>query len=60
MFAYHFCPSHTPLTTPTVEYLAIFSQLVSFHDPELFVHLDEIGFQPQVGDCSLCLLVMKY
>jgi TBC domain-containing protein kinase-like protein len=30
------------------EYLALFSQLIAFHDPELFVHLADIGFQPQL------------
>ena len=32
-----------------IEYLALFSQLIAFHDPELFVHLADIGFQPQVS-----------
>ena len=30
------------------EYLAVFKQLIAFHDPELFNHLDEIGFQPEL------------
>ncbi|XP_046853443.1 TBC domain-containing protein kinase-like protein isoform X2 [Xenia sp. Carnegie-2017] len=30
------------------EYLAVFCHLIAFHDPELFNHLDEIGFQPEL------------
>ncbi|XP_013390013.1 TBC domain-containing protein kinase-like protein [Lingula anatina] len=30
------------------EYLAVFSNLIAFHDPELFNHLDEIGFIPDL------------
>lgn len=30
------------------EYLAVFSQLIAFHDPELFNHLHEIGFIPEL------------
>ena len=30
------------------EYLAVFSQLIAFHDPELFNHLGESGFIPEV------------
>lgn len=30
------------------EYLAVFSQLIAFHDPELFNHLHETGFIPEV------------
>lgn len=30
------------------EYLAVFCHLIAFHDPELFNHLDETGFQPEV------------
>lgn len=30
------------------EYLAVFCQLIAFHDPELFNHLHEIGFQPEL------------
>ncbi|XP_066912970.1 TBC domain-containing protein kinase-like protein [Clytia hemisphaerica] len=30
------------------EYLAVFKQLIAFHDPELFNHLNEIGFQPEL------------
>ena len=30
------------------EYLAVFKQMIAFHDPELFNHLDEIGFQPEL------------
>mgnify|MGYP001793324819 FL=1 len=32
-----------------VEYLALFSQLITFHEPELSNHLDEIGFAPDVS-----------
>lgn len=30
------------------EYLAVFSQLIAFHDPELFNHLHESGFIPEL------------
>jgi TBC domain-containing protein kinase-like protein len=30
------------------EYLATFSHLIAFHDPQLFNHLDEIGFVPEL------------
>ncbi|XP_074619505.1 TBC domain-containing protein kinase-like protein [Acropora palmata] len=30
------------------EYLAVFSQLIAFHDPELFNHLGESGFIPEL------------
>ena len=30
------------------EYLAVFTQLTAFHDPELFNHLYDIGFQPEL------------
>lgn len=30
------------------EYLAVFSQLIAFHDPELFNHLHETGFIPEL------------
>lgn len=30
------------------EYLAVFKQLIAFHYPELFNHLNEIGFQPEL------------
>ncbi|CAG0915447.1 unnamed protein product [Notodromas monacha] len=30
------------------EYLATFSHLIAFHDPQLFNHLDEIGFIPEL------------
>ncbi|CAB3989965.1 TBC domain-containing kinase, partial [Paramuricea clavata] len=30
------------------EYLAVFCHLIAFHDPELFIHLDETGFQPEL------------
>lgn len=30
------------------EYLAVFSQLIAFHDPELFNHLHDTGFIPEV------------
>ncbi|XP_064391569.1 TBC domain-containing protein kinase-like protein isoform X2 [Halichondria panicea] len=30
------------------EYLAVFNQLVAFHDPALFNHLDSIGFVPDL------------
>ena len=31
-----------------LEYLAVFCHLIAFHDPELFIHLNETGFQPEV------------
>ena len=30
------------------EYLAVFKQAIAFHEPDLFNHLDEIGFQPEL------------
>ncbi|EDO40792.1 predicted protein [Nematostella vectensis] len=30
------------------EYLAVFSQLIAFHDPELFSHMHKIGFIPEL------------
>ncbi|KAI1280799.1 TBC domain-containing protein kinase-like protein [Halotydeus destructor] len=30
------------------EYLALFSHLLAFHDPKLFNHLDELGFNPEL------------
>ncbi|XP_065665878.1 TBC domain-containing protein kinase-like protein [Hydra vulgaris] len=30
------------------EYLAIFSQFIAFHEPDLFNHLNEIGFVPEL------------
>ena len=41
----HFYPS-------LVEYLAKFSHLIAFHDPELSTHLDGIGFIPDVSPLS--------
>ncbi len=32
------------------EYLAVFSHLIAFHDPELSNHLDGIGFIPDVSN----------
>lgn len=32
-----------------LEYLAVFSQLISFHDPKLFNHLDSNMFFPEVS-----------
>ena len=31
------------------EYLAVFSHLITFHDPELSVHMNDIGFIPDVS-----------
>ena len=31
------------------EYLAVFSHLIAFHNPELSNHLEEIGFIPDVS-----------
>lgn len=31
------------------EYLAVFSHLIAYHDPELINHLDSIGFLPEVS-----------
>lgn len=30
------------------EYLAVFRHLIAFHEPDLFTHLDEIGFIPEL------------
>ncbi len=41
--------THTHTRTHThTEYLAVFNQLIAFHDPVLFNHLDSIGFVPDV------------
>ena len=45
---WHFLSLSPSLVSFTTEYLAIFSQLIAFHDPELFNHLDSIAFQPEV------------
>ena len=34
------------------EYLSVFSHLIAFHDPELSVHMNEIGFIPDVSIMS--------
>lgn len=31
-----------------LEYLAVFSQLIAYHEPELYTHLNDIGFAPEV------------
>ncbi len=31
------------------EYLAVFSQMIAYHEPELYNHLSDIGFAPEVG-----------
>jgi len=38
------------------EYLAMFSQLLAFHEPELSNHLEEDGFSPDVS----LLVVIPY
>lgn len=42
--------AHVHLTFCKVmqEFLAVFSHLVAYHDPKLAVHLDEIGFIPEL------------
>ena len=47
------------LVSFTTEYLAIFSQLIAFHDPELFNHLDSIAFQPEVQHTFAVLQTRK-
>jgi TBC domain-containing protein kinase-like protein len=51
------------------EYLAVFSHLIAFHEPELYTHLDSIGFLPEVrilqtlsvdNDSCWCILEMLY
>jgi len=39
------------------EYLAVFSQLIAFHDPDLFNHLDSTGFHPEVRVTLKAMLV---
>ena len=39
---------HTPTLSHT-EYLAVFSQMIAFHEPALFNHLDSTAFNPEVG-----------
>lgn len=36
-------PSQTP------EYLAVFSHMIAFHDPELYNHLDSVAFVPEAS-----------
>jgi len=31
------------------EYLIVFNHLIAFHDPDLYVHLHDIGFHPDVS-----------
>ena len=38
------------------EYLAVFSHLVAFHEPELSTHMDAIGFIPDVSRPTQCYL----
>ena len=45
---YNHCMLIVVLIFPNTEYLAVFSQLIAFHDPELFNHLHETGFIPEV------------
>ena len=45
---YNYCTLIVVLIFPNTEYLAVFSQLIAFHDPELFNHLHETGFIPEV------------
>ena len=45
---YNHCTLIVVLIFPNTEYLAVFSQLIAFHDPELFNHLHETGFIPEV------------
>ncbi|KAI9143714.1 rab-GTPase-TBC domain-containing protein [Paraphysoderma sedebokerense] len=42
------------------EYLAIFKHLLSFHDPELSVHLDSIGFHPELYSISWFLTLFAH
>lgn len=34
------------------EYLAVFSHLITFHEPQLANHMDDIGFIPDVSNSS--------
>ena len=45
---YNHCTLIVVVIFPNTEYLAVFSQLIAFHDPELFNHLHETGFIPEV------------
>lgn len=45
---YNYCTLIVVLIFWNTEYLAVFSQLIAFHDPELFNHLHETGFIPEV------------
>lgn len=51
-YSMRLCYNHGTLIVvlifPNTEYLAVFSQLIAFHDPELFNHLHETGFIPEV------------
>ena len=51
-YSMRLCSNHCTLIVvlifPNTEYLAVFSQLIAFHDPELFNHLHETGFIPEV------------
>ena len=46
------CPPLFP-PPPIPEYLALFNQMIAFHEPELYNHLDSIGFIPEVQS-ELC------
>lgn len=37
------------ITSINIEYLAVFSQMIAYHDPELMAHLDSITFIPDVS-----------
>ena len=36
-----------------IEYLAVFSHLIAYHEPELYTHLSDIGFAPEVASLPL-------
>lgn len=42
------------------EYLAKFSHLIAYHDPELTNHLDNIGFIPEVSYLFFYLSLFLY
>ena len=43
-----------------IEYLAVFSQIIAYDDPEVFNHLDNIGFHPDVCINNYNIIILFY
>ena len=47
-------------TRAHAEYLAVFSQMIAFHEPALYNHLDSIAFSPEVSVSTSDSCVILY